>query len=130
MTFYEIITAIFATLIVPLVTLYVQHELTKERERKKRFDDAVCDFRKVFNKAIADITAPNYVGFKREMFPTYHAAYRDFRPYVRRKYQKKYDEAWNKYEIHVVHPESLFGREPKDLVKDIKELLKFADLGL
>lgn len=122
--------------IIGLFGILASHRLLVYRERKKQFENAATEFRKAFNQAFVDIKVGDFgmlAPVSDEKIKTQHIAYLNFRPHLRGQYQRRYDEAWNKYYNDCKNLGSLgiLTRITRaDLEKDIKHLLEFTEYKL
>jgi hypothetical protein len=116
---------VFATTaIIALLGILASHRLMMYRERKKRFDAAADEYRRVFDQALIDLQRGIFgkLGFggslSDEVFKTHRVAYLNFRPYQHGVYQTQYDKAWDEY-CHA----GLFPRE--ELIEHLLELTEY-----
>jgi len=121
----------FATgTILALFGILASHRLLIYREKKKRLDDSANEFRKVFNQALADIDGDIFI-FHTSMndapMKVRHAAYLNFRHYLRGGSRNRYDEAWKQYCYHYENIGRGQGGMSATLKKDFECLLAFTE---
>lgn len=134
MTFYEIIIATLAALLVPLIVVYFSNKWNDTRDRMKRFNDSADEFRKVCNQIIVAIQDGTFCSFgiiaDKEIIKLHSTAYLNFRHHLKGETQKQYDHVWEKYcfDLERIGQILLTKRSNRfDIEKDIKELLYFTE---
>jgi hypothetical protein len=121
--------------VIGLFGILASHRLFIYRERKKRFDEAATEFRKVFNQAITEVERRNDIfSIPTKMNKTIEmqrTAYLNFRHYLRGKRRDRYDHTWEQY-AYDYERQHEFYLIPNyvDLTSDINDLLEFTEYGI
>lgn len=105
-------------------------------ERRKEFNRASDEFRKIFIQALADLRDDDTGTFFRVFSPAtdwikkHRVAYLNFRYYLRGECRNQYDDAWENYYCHFTWQSHFDEAVCKVLAKDIEILLEFPEYGL
>jgi len=129
----EIITNPLFSVATLLLGFLIGHFLAIGRDRRKEFNAASDEFRKIFNQILVDIQSDRYgfgVPMSTEIIKTHRIAYLNFRPHLHRVYRCQYDEAWEQY-CHNYENMGHMGVRTRitraDIEKDIKSILEFTE---
>jgi hypothetical protein len=132
------ITEIITNPLFPVVTLLlgflIGHRLAIGRDRRKEFNAASDEFRKIFTQTLVDIQDENsfFGGYSidTDSFKKLQVAYLNFRYLLKGAYRNQYDEAWDQYCFDCKY-QSIFDDAAREkIAKDIKHILEFTEYRL
>ncbi len=104
------------------------------RDRRKEFNTASDEFRKIFTQVLVDIHDENVLfdvySVDKDVFKKLQVAYLIFRHYLKGIHRWRYDEAWDQYRYDCKEHWD-FDSDIRDAVaKDIEHLLEFTEYRL
>ena len=132
----EILASPFFPLVTLLLGFLIGHRLAIGRDRRKEFNAASDEFRRIFNQAIVDIRDDDTTAFinifslDKDRIKNHRVAYLNFRHYLRGECRNQYDDAWNQYYDDSIYQWDFDNSIREKLVKDIELLLEFPEYGL
>lgn len=114
--------------ITAIIAFFLGHFSGIKRDKRKEFNSAGDELRKVFNQAIVDIRNGNWFSesdtFKRAN--ERYVSYLNFRHYLGGECRNRYDEAWEDYCLHS-EDRYLLSLNSKKIIEDIEYLLEFTE---
>jgi len=122
----------------PLVTLLlgflIGNRLAMGRDRRKEFNTASEEFRKIFTQALVDIRDENipfdFYSIGKSSFKKLQVAYLNFRHFLKGIRHNQYDDAWNQYDFDCKYQWNFDDSAREEIAKDIEYLLEFTEYRL